>query len=111
MQTVDEDDINNFDPNFPGDHNGIQGSTGTSPNDGNAMAHSRVAHGDTATGPAFVSGSLANLVQSGADEPLTFSFINTADARDYLQDLGLQSKGGLINYDFSHSRRNHRLRQ
>ena len=58
--------------------------------------------GDASTGPAFVSGSLTNLVQSGADEPLTFSFINTADARDYLQDLGLQSKGGLINYDFSH---------
>ena len=67
------------------------------------MAHSPVALATQTTGPAFVSGSLANLVQSGADEPLTFSFINTADARDYLQDLGLQSKGGLINYDFSHS--------
>ena len=99
---VDEDDINNFDPNFATDHSGLQGSTGSHPHDGNSDGSFTGGPGDTTTGPAFVSGSLANLVQSGADEPLTFSFINTADARDYLQDLGLQSKGGLINYDFSH---------
>src|SRR4029077_19324354 len=75
---VDEDDINNFDPNFPGDHSGVQGSTGSHPHDGNSDGSFTGGPGDTPPAPPFVSGSLANLVQPGAEEPLTFSFINTA---------------------------------
>ncbi len=45
-------------------------------------------------GPAFVSGSLASVVQSGADEPLTFSFvISEGSLRSYLENLGLTSQG------------------
>ncbi|HET9717721.1 MAG TPA: DUF5801 repeats-in-toxin domain-containing protein, partial [Pseudolabrys sp.] len=81
---VDEDDINNSQ------------SQGTHPNDGSAVDGSLTA----GNGAAIVSGTLTGLVQSGADEPLTFRLVqNEAAIRDYLVDLGLRSKGELLSYD------------
>lgn len=87
VRTVDEDDIQN------------DQSLGTSPQDGPADGSYTENPGDEAPGAAHVFGSLAGLVQSGADEGLTFSFINESAIRAALEDLGLTSKGGTLSYD------------
>jgi len=99
MLLVDEDDLDNFDPDHNDDQDGIEGSMGQSPNDGSADG--------SETGPqgqAIVTASLASLVKVGSDENYeggaTFMFINENDARDYLENLGLSSKGGAISFDF-----------
>lgn len=81
---VDEDDISNSQ------------SQGNSPNDGNAEGSNTAANG-----AAIVSGSLAGLVESGADENLTFRFVAQNDVRAYLNSLGLRSKGELLSYDLN----------
>ncbi len=42
---------------------------------------------------------MASLVKSGADEALTFSFIDEAVVRAQLEALGLSSKGAELSYD------------
>ena len=79
VKVVDEDDIN------------TDQSEGTSPNDGTGDGSATGNPPSDATGPAFVSGSLAGVVESGADEPLTFSFVD--GAADQFNGLGLSSKG------------------
>lgn len=82
---VDEDDIKNAQ------------SRGTSPNDGDGDGSLTGNPPSNVFGPAFVSGSLNGVVvQSGADEDLTFSFINGATT--LLGLLGLKSKGQTISY-------------
>ncbi|BCJ90239.1 hypothetical protein IZ6_09740 [Terrihabitans soli] len=86
-KTVDEDDILNGQ------------STGTSPDDDNADGSYTGDAGVDIGGPGTVSGSLAYLVKSGADESLTFSFIdNTAEAISELEAGGLTSKGEALSY-------------
>ncbi len=92
-RTVDEDDISTIGDRFPGE------SLGTSPNDGNADGSFTGSQGNNQPGPAFISGSLASLVKSGADESLTFSFINGDVARGMLESLGLSSKGAELSYE------------
>ncbi|MBU0834533.1 MAG: VWA domain-containing protein [Alphaproteobacteria bacterium] len=92
-RTVDEDDISTLGNRFPGE------SLGTSPNDGNADGSFTGSQGNNQPGPAFLSGSLASLVKSGADESLTFSFINGDVARGMLESLGLSSKGAELSYE------------
>jgi T1SS-143 domain-containing protein len=92
-RTVDEDDISTLGDRFPGE------SLGTSPNDGNADGSFTGSQGNNQPGPAFLSGSLASLVKSGADESLTFSFINGDVARGMLESLGLSSKGAELSYE------------
>ncbi|MCC6948635.1 MAG: hypothetical protein IT539_12785 [Bradyrhizobiaceae bacterium] len=84
---VDEDDIktNLSKGNHPEDGDSDGSYTGD-PNNENG-------------GPATVFGSLAGpggVVVSGADEPLTFSFVY--NATNILQQLGLQSKGDELSY-------------
>ncbi len=71
---VDEDDIN------------TSWSQGTSPSDGSGDGSLT----EGSTGAAIVTGSLAGLVSTGADEPGTFAF--SADAIAQLTALGLFSK-------------------
>jgi T1SS-143 domain-containing protein len=71
---VDEDDIN------------TAWSQGTSPSDGSGDGSLT----EGSTGAAIVTGSLAGLVSTGADEPGTFAF--SADAIAQLTALGLFSK-------------------
>jgi T1SS-143 domain-containing protein len=73
-RTVDEDDIN------------TAWSQGTSPSDGSGDGSLT----EGSTGAAIVTGSLAGLVSTGADEPGTFAF--SADAIGQLTALGLFSK-------------------
>ncbi|MDZ7873384.1 MAG: DUF5801 repeats-in-toxin domain-containing protein [Rhizobium sp.] len=90
---VDEDDISTLGDRYPGE------SLGTSPNDGKADGSFTGSQGNNQPGPAFLSGSLASLVKSGADEALTFSFINGDVARGMLESLGLSSKGAELSYE------------
>lgn len=95
--TVDEDDIKTV--NFTSPTNVNPGSTGTSPNDSNGDGSYTGNPANNNPGPAFVSGSLASVVQSGADEKLTFGFISESALRSYLENLGLQSQGSELSYD------------
>lgn len=95
--TVDEDDIKTV--NFTTPTNVNPGSTGTSPNDSNADGSYTGNPANNNPGPAFVSGSLASVVESGADEKLTFSFISESSLRSYLESLGLKSQGSELSYD------------
>ncbi|MET0437516.1 MAG: DUF5801 repeats-in-toxin domain-containing protein [Devosia sp.] len=91
IRTVDEDDIRTNSDGLPG------GSTGTSPN-----ANSEGQGDDSRTGSngaAYVQGSLAHLVQSGADEGLTFGFVSENSVRNQLSALGLKSNGETLSYD------------
>ena len=93
-RTIDEDDISTIGANVPGE------SLGTSPNDGAEQDKSYTdSPSNNQPGPAFISGSLANLVKGGADDPLTFAFINEASIRSQLSALGLKSKGELLSFD------------
>ena len=93
--TVDEDDISTWNPGSASD----PGSLGTSPDDGNGdgsfTGNPAVDNG----GPAFVSGSMGALVAVGADEPITFSFINNDDVVNYFLGLHLESQGHELSYD------------
>ena len=76
--TVDEDDISTLHDGLPG------GSLGNHPDDGNSDGSFTGDPGVDIGGPATVSGKLAGLfgvVQSGADEPLTFGFVSDAARR------------------------------
>ncbi len=87
---VDEDDID------------TSSSLGTSPNDGNVPDGSYTGTPATNTaGPANATstGNLSSLVKVGADEKVSFSLINQADVRAYLESLNLKSNGALIGYD------------
>lgn len=96
--TVDEDDISTIGFTPPPGVN--PGSLGTSPNDSNGDGSFTGNPANNNPGPAFVSGSLASVVESGADENLTFSFISSESSlRSYLESLGLTSKGGELSYD------------
>ena len=96
---VDEDDIDTIGDALP------FGSTGTSPEDGNADGSFTGGPSDdgdnpaAAEGPAFVSGTLTGLVAGGADENITYSF--TGNAAAALAGLGLRSQGVLIEYALS----------
>ena len=88
--TVDEDDI--LTPL----------STGTSPNDGNADGSYTGSTLPNDTGPSNASGTLATLVNFGADGPAAgggFSF--TVNAAATLAALGLTSKGADLSYSLS----------
>ncbi|MFP9135964.1 DUF5801 repeats-in-toxin domain-containing protein [Devosia sp. XGJD_8] len=74
-------------------------STGTSPEDGNWDHSYTGSPGDENGGGATVSGSLAGLVKSGADETLTFSFIDEAALRAQLGALHLHSQGRELSFD------------
>jgi T1SS-143 domain-containing protein len=86
--TVDEDDIQNGQ------------SLGTSPDDGNADGSYSGESDEAIGGPATVEGSLSHLVQSGADENVTFSFINAQLALAALSALDLKSHGTELSYQF-----------
>jgi T1SS-143 domain-containing protein len=90
---VDEDDIATNGPAIPGE------SLGTSPNDGNADGSYTQSPANNQSGPAFISGSLANLIKGGADDTVKFSFISEAAAVSALSSLGLSSKGAELSYD------------
>ncbi|MEQ1775760.1 MAG: DUF5801 repeats-in-toxin domain-containing protein, partial [Burkholderiales bacterium] len=77
-RTVDEDDIN------------TAWSEGTNPYDGNADG-SDTENNAGQNDPAFVSGTLAGLVNSGADSPIV-SYTFTANALTFMQNLHLYSK-------------------
>jgi T1SS-143 domain-containing protein len=83
---VDEDDIDN------------NQSLGTSPDDGNADGSYTGAPNVNLGGAATAEGSLTHLVRSGADEALTFSFIDQAAIAQKLTALGLESKGTDLSY-------------
>ncbi|MCG8559467.1 MAG: hypothetical protein MI824_06695, partial [Hyphomicrobiales bacterium] len=87
--TVDEDDINN------------EQSEGTSPNDGSGDGSVTGNPSSDEEGPAVASANLSGLVKSGADEELTFMFVNEAAAVEFLDGLGLRSQGELLSYDVS----------
>ena len=97
--TVDEDDIDTGAPT---------GSDGNHPNDGNADGSwTGSPFNPSDPGPATVFGALGGLfgiVQPGADEPLTFSFIVQGGIGEHvvteLAELaGLSSKGEDLSYD------------
>ena len=88
--TVDEDDIE------------TPGSTGSAPDDGDALDGSFTGPGGVDTqGPAnATSGSLAGLVvASGADDPLSFGFVSEANVRAFLTAQDLTSEGAALSYD------------
>jgi hypothetical protein len=91
---IDEDDIETSGGAAPN-----PGSLGTSPQDGDADGSFTNVEGDGTPGPAFASGSLATLIASGADENLTYGFVDQAAVRAYLESLGLQSQGRPLGYD------------
>ena len=93
VATVDEDDIDTS------QSKGTSVDDGTG--DGSSTGPNPPENGDSAgfDGPANVSGSLTSLVESGADEPLTFRFIAEGSVRDGLQPIGLRSQGEIISYD------------
>ncbi|NBB48494.1 VWA domain-containing protein, partial [Rhizobium sp. CRIBSB] len=84
---VDEDDIK------------TSQSTGTNPTDGNGDGSWTGGPGQNGNGPAFIDGSLANLIKGGADDRVKFSFIDESAARAALDNLGLSSKGAELSYD------------
>ncbi|MFY8099523.1 MAG: hypothetical protein ACOVOA_06135, partial [Allorhizobium sp.] len=87
---VDENDISTL----PG------GSLGTSPDDNNTKDGSYTGNPiSNTTGPAFISGSLSNLIKGGADDTVKFSFIDEAAVIRALGALGLSSKGEELSYD------------
>ena len=93
--TVDEDDIATGAPT---------GSDGNHPNDGDGDGSFTGNPPGNDTGPAFVSGSLASMVVSGADEPITFSFIVQGGLGEHIvtglaELAGLSSKGEHLDYD------------
>ena len=92
--TVDEDDIATIGGNYPGEFQG------TRPEDGNGDGSHTGDAGDEEGGPATVTGSLADLVKVGADEEVKFSFIKSQDAKDKLENLGLESQGKELRYAF-----------
>ncbi|EKF57693.1 von Willebrand factor type A [Agrobacterium albertimagni AOL15] len=90
--TVDEDDID------------TSTSKGNAPNDGNNPDGSYTGTpGVNTGGPANATstGSLLSLVKVGADENVSFSLISIADARTYLEGLGLKSNGLPLGFDLS----------
>ncbi|HEX5779857.1 MAG TPA: hypothetical protein VFY21_13530, partial [Xanthobacteraceae bacterium] len=100
--TVNEDDISTRGPNIPGH------SLGTSPNDGNWDGSFTGSPFGNGKGPATVFGSLGGLfgiVEPGADENLTFSFVTNGhpqleQAIEQIAALaGLKSKGDELRYD------------
>ncbi|WP_449394901.1 T1SS-143 repeat domain-containing protein [Devosia riboflavina] len=91
IRTVDEDDIRTNSDGLPG------GSTGTSPNANSEGQGDNSRTGSN--GAAYVQGSLAHLVQSGADEGLTFGFVSENSVRSQLSALGLKSNGETLSYD------------
>src|SRR5690606_1099986 len=100
--TVDEDDI--LTPGVTPTPAVNPGSTGTSPNDHDTFDGSFTGpEGGGGSGPANAtsSGNLASLMASGADENLTFGFIDTAAMRAYLEGLGLESQGLPLGFDLS----------
>ncbi|WP_168801103.1 T1SS-143 repeat domain-containing protein [Rhizobium rhizophilum] len=90
---VDEDDISTLNDGL------IGGSLGTSPNDDEDDDSFTGSPNNNQLGPAFISGSLANLVRGGADDPIKFSFIDEATVIRTLANLGLSSKGEELSYD------------
>ena len=102
LAVVDEDDINNYDPNWETANSGIEGSTGTSPNDGDGDGSVTGDPEANTTGPAVTTGTLAGLVAvPGADEPLKYNFLGDDAVRAYLVGLGLSSKDGDLAYDLN----------
>ena len=102
LAVVDEDDINNYNPNWETANSGIEGSTGTSPNDGDGDGSVTGDPEANTTGPAVTTGTLAGLVAvPGADEPLKYNFLGDDAVRAYLVGLGLSSKGGDLAYDLN----------
>ncbi|QKV16986.1 DUF5801 repeats-in-toxin domain-containing protein [Oricola thermophila] len=85
--TADEDDI----------QTGL--STGNHPQDGNGDGSFTGSPSNNQPGPAHVSGSLAGAVESGADESLTFGLLPEQAIRQFMQALGLSSKGVDLSYD------------
>jgi T1SS-143 domain-containing protein len=83
---VDEDDIENLQ------------STGTSPADFDADGSFTGGPGQGGSGPAFIDGSLADVVKGGADDNVKFSFIDETLARVALSALGLKSQGEALSY-------------
>ncbi|NBB49537.1 hypothetical protein GVN24_14735, partial [Rhizobium sp. CRIBSB] len=91
---VDEDDISTMADGLPG------GSLGTSPEDNNTVDGSYTGSpSSNTTGPAFISGSLSNLIKGGADDTVKFTFIDEVAVRAALTSLGLTSKGGTLSFD------------
>ncbi len=90
---IDEDDIATIGNTLPGE------SLGTSPNDGDADDSFTQSPRNNQAGPAYISGSLANLVKGGADDPITFAFISETAIRSMLSGLGLSSKGATLSFD------------
>ncbi len=94
VRIVDEDDISTMADGLPG------GSLGTSPEDNNTVDGSYTGSpSSNTTGPAFISGSLSNLIKGGADDTVKFTFINEVEVRAALTSLGLTSKGGTLSFD------------
>lgn len=93
IRTVDEDDIRTIGDGVLG------GSTGTSPNDGNGDGSYTGSPSNNGLGAATITGSLAHLVQSGADESLSFDFVSENTVRSQLSALGLKSNGQTLSYD------------
>ncbi len=91
------------------DEDDIQTSTslGTAPNDGDAQDGSFTGTpGVDNGGPANATstyGSLQSLVRIGADEKFSFSLVSVADARTYLESLGLTSNGLPLGFDIDAS--------
>ncbi|MGE8104774.1 DUF5801 repeats-in-toxin domain-containing protein [Allorhizobium sp. NPDC080224] len=88
--TVDEDDID------------TPTSLGTSPNDGAGKDFSFTGPaGDGGAGPANATsvGTLAGLVKGGADEAVSFGFIDKATMRGYLEGLKLMSGEKPLGFD------------
>ncbi|THV21034.1 DUF5801 repeats-in-toxin domain-containing protein [Peteryoungia ipomoeae] len=92
-ETANEDDISTIGSAHPG------ASLGTSPNDGNRDGTYTGNPPSASTGPAFLSGSLTGLVKVGADNKVTFSFIESATVVSTLTTLGLSSKGQPLSYE------------
>ncbi|MDH4440060.1 MAG: hypothetical protein QE284_06705, partial [Rhizobium sp.] len=89
---VDEDDIQ------------TATSVGTMPNDGNVPDGSYTGTpGVNTGGPANATSmfDLYNLVNVGADQNLSFSFVSAAEVRSYLEGLGLKSNGLPLGFDLS----------
>jgi T1SS-143 domain-containing protein len=92
VEVANEDDISTIGSAHAGE------SLGTSPNDGNGDGTFTGNPPSEATGPAFLSGSLSSLVKVGADNKVTFSFVDTAVVIETLSELGLSSKGQSLSY-------------
>ncbi|MDA7948412.1 MAG: DUF5801 domain-containing protein, partial [Hyphomicrobiaceae bacterium] len=100
MLLVDEDDINTIGIELPGED---AGSTGQSPNDGNADGSLTGNPPSNNFGPAITTASLAGLVEVGSDETenggARFMFVEGQIAREYLEGLGLSSQGEPLSFD------------